>query len=247
MRKTWTMKEVAAHWDSVPEYDDINKGIDSYFRRFTDSAPLFSIPKDAKVLDIDCRTAKGTCFFKERYTTAQFTCGAMSPTFRTRALAQLEKSGCAANVFVFEGLPLPFENGHFDAVLTYETLEHTPWPDRFIAELSRVLKPGGLLVLTTPNVLWEPVHWFSATFHLDHGEGPHRMVPRGEIYRAFAQANLRVEQERSFVLIPVGPKWLLKFGKWMERILPERALRILCLRRTFICRKYELVRANTPE
>ncbi|NLG07440.1 class I SAM-dependent methyltransferase [Candidatus Peribacteria bacterium] len=238
MKRTWTMQDVAAHWDSVPEYDTINAGIDSYFRRFTDSAPLFTIPDGALVLDIDCRTAKGTCFFQERSPTARFVCGAMSPTFKTRALAQLQKHGYQADVFVFEDLPLPFSDAHFDTVLTYETLEHTPWPDRFIAELSRVLKPGGTLVLTTPSVLWEPVHWLSATLHLDHGEGPHRMVPRCHIYHAFAEASLVVEQERSFVLIPVGPRWLLRIGKWMERVLPESVLRVLCLRRTFICRKH---------
>ena len=95
------------------------------------------------------------------------------------------------------------------------------------------------MVLTTPNVLWEPVHWLSATFHLDHGEEPHRMVPLREIYAAFKKAKLEVLTERTFVIVPVGPKWLLSFGKKLEAILPEWILRIICLRRTFICRKYE--------
>ena len=65
--KTWELKDVAEHWDKVPGYDKINSGIDSYYRRFTDTSPLFRIPSGARVLDVDCRTAKGTVFFKSKY------------------------------------------------------------------------------------------------------------------------------------------------------------------------------------
>jgi SAM-dependent methyltransferase len=236
--KIWTLQDVAAHWDNEPHYDEINSKIDSYFRRFTDSAPLFQIPEGARVLDIDCRTAKGTVFFTEKYPTAHFQCMAMSPTFKERAEHTLQKNTVNAPVGIFNTMPLPFEDQSFDMILTYETLEHVPWPARYIKELSRVLMPGGQLVLTTPNVLWEPVHWLSATLHLDHGEGPHRMVPRREIFAAFREAGLEVITEKTFVLIPAGPKWLLAIGKYMERVLPEWILRIIALRRTFICTKH---------
>jgi ubiquinone/menaquinone biosynthesis C-methylase UbiE len=236
--KTWTLQDVADHWDSEPEYDAINDKIDSYFRRFTDSAPLFRIPENAKVLDVDCRTARGTVFFKEKYPTADFMCMAMSPTFKERALHKLSESNVEARVEVFDTMPMPFDNTLFDVVLTYETLEHTPWPTEYIQELSRMLKPGGLFVLTTPNVLWEPVHWLSATLHIDHGEGPHRMVPRREILAAFKKSGLSVTTEKTFVLIPAGPTLLLKFGKFIERILPELVMRHIALRRTFICTKH---------
>jgi len=236
--KIWTLQDVAAHWDSEPNYDEINSKIDSYFRRFTDSAPLFAIPDGAHVLDVDCRTAKGTIFFKEKYPNTTFQCMAMSPTFKERSLQNLQSSGVEANVGIFDALPLPFGDASFDVVLTYETLEHVPWPAKYIQELSRMLKPGGQLILTTPNVLWEPVHWLSAKLHLDHGEGPHRMVPRREILSAFKDAGLEVATERTFVLIPAGPRFLIGLGKLIERVLPEFLLLCLALRRTFICTKH---------
>jgi SAM-dependent methyltransferase len=237
--KTWTMQDVAAHWDATLDYDDINAKTDSYFRRFLDSSPLFTIPEHAKVLDIDCRTAKGTAYYHEKYPTAQFTCVAMSPLFQKLAREELERNKIQADVHIFESLPLPFPDASFDVVLTYETLEHVPWPETYIKELGRLTKTEGLLVLTTPSVLWEPIHWAAPKLGLHHSEGPHRMVPRKEILSAFAKAGFTVEQERSFVLVPGGPKFLVHFGKFLERIFPEWLKRILCLRRTFICRKHD--------
>ena len=47
---------------------------------------------------------------------------------------------------------LPFADGAFDAVVSLEGLEHLFLPARCLAEFCRILRPGGRLVLTTPNV-----------------------------------------------------------------------------------------------
>ncbi len=234
---SWTLKDVADHWDNSPNYDVQNAKIDSYMRRFRDSAPLFTISEHAHVLDIDCRTGNGTVFFSKKYPTARFTCVAMAQTFKERAEKNLKANAVDATVSVMTTLRQPFADASFDCILCYETLEHVPWPQAFITELSRMLKPLGTLVLTTPNVLWEPVHWLSARLKLDHGEGPHRMVPRREILGAIEAAGLDVSVERTCVLVPAGPKWFLVIGSWLEKMLPEQMLRCIALRRTFVCRK----------
>lgn len=45
---------------------------------------------------------------------------------------------------------LPFRSGAFDSVLCTEVLEHVPDPRKAMEEISRVLRPGGTVLLTTP-------------------------------------------------------------------------------------------------
>lgn len=47
---------------------------------------------------------------------------------------------------------LPDES--FDYVVSVEVIEHVEADDRFVSEISRVLKPGGIFLLTTPNGDW---------------------------------------------------------------------------------------------
>ncbi|MBI4970517.1 MAG: class I SAM-dependent methyltransferase [Candidatus Omnitrophica bacterium] len=49
--------------------------------------------------------------------------------------------------------PLPFEGQSFDYVLFLETIEHLKNPFFVIGEISRVLKSGGVLIISTPNIL----------------------------------------------------------------------------------------------
>lgn len=49
---------------------------------------------------------------------------------------------------------LPFESERFDWVTSTDVIEHLEVPEGHLAEIARVLKPGGRLVLTTPK--WRP-------------------------------------------------------------------------------------------
>lgn len=54
---------------------------------------------------------------------------------------------------------LPFKAGHFDRVVCLDVLEHVFDPLSFTAELRRVLRPGGRLVLSTPNIRYLRQLW----------------------------------------------------------------------------------------
>ncbi len=68
--------------------------------------------------------------------------------------------------FSFE--KLPWSDASFDAVISFETIEHLENPHHFIREIRRVLKPTGVFILSTPNI----DHIFNRIFFLRKGDMP---------------------------------------------------------------------------
>jgi 2-polyprenyl-3-methyl-5-hydroxy-6-metoxy-1,4-benzoquinol methylase len=87
--------------------------------------------------------------------------GGELPLFIAKDLVALDLSHVAVKVagdkypaarFVQgNGTHLPIRSGYFDLVLCSEVIEHVPQPCQLVAELHRILKPGGTLIISTPN------------------------------------------------------------------------------------------------
>lgn len=82
--------------------------------------------------------------------------GHFTDILRTRRNYVVETPG----YFNLEKDPAPYPNATFDGVILMEVLEHFTCDPMFaLAELNRVLKPGGFLFLTTPNLAsWCALH-----------------------------------------------------------------------------------------
>ena len=72
-----------------------------------------------------------------------------------------------AEFVTFDGVHLPFEDGSFDAVYCKQVLEHVREPEPLLAEVARVLRPGGLLAGSTSQL--EPFHSFSTWNYTPYG------------------------------------------------------------------------------
>ncbi|MEJ2744649.1 MAG: Coenzyme F420 hydrogenase/dehydrogenase, beta subunit C-terminal domain [bacterium] len=234
----WSLDDVARHWDSVDEYDDINEQTYSYMRRFSDGYRLCAgdIHDGDRILDVACRTGNGTIDFGDRKK-IDATCLDPSASMIVRCRNKLLQSGLECQMLKWDEMRLPFDQETFDHVLSFETIEHVFPYRNFLVEINRVLKPDGGLLLTTPNVLWDPLHTLAEKLGLHHGEGPHRFLRRRELLDALAESGFRISREKSTVLIPYGPRFLTRIGEVIEGMLPEIVRRWICLRRIFWCRK----------
>ncbi|MDP3052237.1 MAG: methyltransferase domain-containing protein [bacterium] len=233
----WTFSDVGKHWDETTDYDDINEKTHTYFRRFIDADNFFDLPEKKYTLDICSRTGNGSLFFWKKGKISKVVCADVTQKMQEICNANLKKYPIDFTTKYFESYPLPFENNQFETILSFETIEHLPSPNIFIEELYRILKPDGYLVLTMPNILWEPVHWLAAIFNIHHSEGPHRFIRHEKVQKWLKGAGFQIIKQKTFILIPGGPKKIIKLGEKLEEKLPKFITDLLGLRRIYICEK----------
>jgi SAM-dependent methyltransferase len=84
-------------------------------------------------------------------------------------------------------LALPFRDATFDVVAAFDVLEHCEPESVAMAELARVLTPGGRLLMSVPAYSWA---WTS----FDDENGHHRRYTRPRVLAALERAGLRVDR-----------------------------------------------------
>ena len=86
---------------------------------------------------------------------------------------------------------LPFADGAFDRVIAAEVLEHIPDDNRAMAELARVLRPGGTMAVTVPRFGPELVNWALSDEYHDIPGGHVRIYRRSLLIDRLRRAGLR--------------------------------------------------------
>ena len=124
---------------------------------------------------------------------------------------QGELSPDTTKVGVVQGdaLHLPFADGAFDRVLCSEVLEHIPNDLGAMAELARVLRPGGTMAITIPRFGPELINWaLSDEYHMVPG-GHVRIYRRSVIESRLESTGLKVTQHH-YAHGLHSPYWWLK-------------------------------------
>ena len=153
----------------------------------------------------------------------------VSDMFAAMRAAGEVPDGAEADVKQGDALQLPFADGEFDRVVAAEVLEHIPDDDAAIAELARVLRPGGTMAVTVPRWLPERICW--ALSHRYHEvEGGHVRIYRGdELTAKLAAAGLTVTGT-GYAHALHSPYWWLKCAVGVdddEHPLPRAYHRLL--------------------
>ncbi len=104
---------------------------------------------------------------------------------------------------------LPFASGSFDLVICSEVLEHVPDHGRALAEISRVTRPGGRLVLSVPRYWPERLCWRLSTAYVQSPGGHIRIYSRKELIGIALKAGLQYHGHH-FAHSLHTPYWLLK-------------------------------------
>ena len=153
------------------------------------------------LLDCGCGTGPMLTLLHEKYPEKHYTGIDLTPK-----MIEVAKRKALKNVELVVGdcENLPFEANSFDVVICCESFHHYPNPQNFFNSVSRVLRPGGRLVLRDMTMNSEAVRWFCNNIEmpLAHliGKGDVRIYGREDIRKLCRNAGLRIEsfEKRGF-------------------------------------------------
>lgn len=162
--------------------------------RFRKAARLARVPAGAAVLDIGARDGGLRRFLPEG---VKYQGIDIAPEF------------AGADVLIRDvSQGIPFPDGSYDFVFCIEVLEHVPNPFGTLGEIHRVLKPGGVLILSVPNpyhvkeVIWNLFRISDRQGHL-YGWTRQTMARLGEM------CGFRLERTGGTYLHPPIPMFAL--------------------------------------
>jgi SAM-dependent methyltransferase len=99
----------------------------------------------------------------------------------------IDPRGLAGDGVCGSALALPFGDGTFDAVSAFDVIEHCEPEATALAEVRRVLQPGGRFVMSVPAYQW-------AWSDFDVANGHHRRYTTGRAVRAVEAAGFTVQR-----------------------------------------------------
>ena len=122
--------------------------LNSFGDRYWKTQRVFCQYKFEKILDVGCGDGNFSVVLREACHAKEVHGLEVTST----GVESAKKNGVLAVQLDLDRSNFPYPENLFDAVFAGEVIEHLYDPDRFLGEIFRVLKPGGILVLTTPNL-----------------------------------------------------------------------------------------------
>jgi 2-polyprenyl-3-methyl-5-hydroxy-6-metoxy-1,4-benzoquinol methylase len=154
-----------------------------------------------RVLEIGCGAGSMSCWLAENRRPREVVGADFSAAAVQKAERLAGRRGTTGVTWRTEDIQaLSFGDGEFDVAVSCETLEHVPEPYRGVKELHRVLRPGGLLFVTTPNYAG-PLGLYRAYLRL--------------VGRKFSEVGQPINH---FTFIPRILFWLRKAGFAIDRV-----------------------------
>ena len=159
---------------------DTNNPSDTAVSPVTHSSPS-NVPSPPRVLDFGCGDGLFT------HLLAKAGLSAKGIDIENAAIRQANEATAAETYahqppqfFLSNGGELPFDDASFDCIAMLDVIEHLPNPVGMVRELRKKLRPGGKLIVATPE--WQFNAWSDPIFHVceyTHDELAHQLTGCG--------------------------------------------------------------------
>ncbi len=182
---------IADRFDQVVNRYDLYRRIEIVFGELLSDDEL----PGRRLLDVGC----GTGWFSRR--AAELGADVVSLDIGHALLLKVREK-CATGLVAADACALSFPDNVFDIVVASESIEHTLDPKQALAELHRVLRPGGTLIVTIPNQIWHFSATFAAIFKLRPYEGFENWLGWFELRRELRALSAPIEKMFGFHIVP---------------------------------------------
>lgn len=204
-KKAQFYDSIASDFDSVMNKYEVKKRLQLVFNELSKEKL-----RGKKVLDAGC----GTGIFSKR----AYEAGSMVTSLDIgQNLLNEVKKKCKAKLVIGSVTSLPFGDACFDVVISTEVIEHTENPKKAVSELARVLKPGGILVITTPNKIWKWALLIANFLKIRPYYSFENWLGVSELKDTIEKNNLKIEKGRGFNIIPLFYPPFYKFIDFFDR------------------------------
>jgi ubiquinone/menaquinone biosynthesis C-methylase UbiE len=181
-------------------------------------------PKDGeKILDLGCGTGYYLFLLSNLSLKLQLTGLDNDKRALEEAKASLSKS---ISYILSDSHKLPFKNNTFDKIIASEVLEHLRDDQKAIQEVYRILKPGGVFVISTPSInypfFWDPINWLTQRIlrtHIKSGffsgiwYGHVRLYKKEELESKFIRAGFKILSSSELTY------WCLPFNHYLVNLI----------------------------
>lgn len=198
---------LAPAWDAVADRLDEYPVATERFRYAAGIRPLLELPTSARILEAGCGSGRVL-----RTLAALGYRRLVGLEISTQRLEHVRRRGpgCAQLVC---GADFPFEPASFDAVVSTGVIEHVSEPRVWLGQLARVVRPGGIVSLTSDTYMWR---WLQRLGLYRSVQPVDRAIWPGTLIRWARSAGLRLTacggfyntpEQRLFMLKQLARRW----------------------------------------
>jgi len=227
-KSKYFFKSIADQFEQLDNQHDITTRKNVVFNKLLANIPL----ENTTVLDAGCgygafsvELAKNKCKLVSCDLIFELT---------SKTVKKTKESGVVADAFL-----LPFLDNSFDIVVSSEMIEHTPNPEYVICELIRVVKPGGYIVLTTPNKNWQFLVRLASFLHLRNFNGIENFLGFKQLERILENAHVDTIYHIGIHLFPFQFKFLWNLSKYTDEKFGDRFLGRFMINQAVLCKKLQ--------
>jgi len=133
---------------------------------------------------------------------------------------------------------MPYGDNFFDSAYSIDVIEHLKQPHKMLCEAKRVLRPGGFLIIQTPNYpikrLYDFINWINPQkkWRKNWQDDPTHVSK-------FSYLNLKRTLNKHFIIIEINPRNILLENKitLIKKIKDTPLGRMICQKIIIVCQK----------